>query len=104
MRRRIIYYNLDLILAIGYRVRHLQGMQLRQWASTHQLMCCAACPTIHDRFRHPVKPKEWSLVPLQVIDEVVQRIRDGSITEVVYDRATASLISAPVGNQVSRDL
>lgn len=48
--------------------------------------------TIHDRFGHPVKPKEWFLVPLQVIDEAVQRIRDGSITNLVYDPATANLL------------
>jgi hypothetical protein len=47
--------------------------------------------TIHDRFGHPVKPREWFLVPLQVIDEVVERIRDGSITNLVYDPATANL-------------
>lgn len=46
---------------------------------------------IHDRFGHPVKPKEWFLVPLQVIDEAVKRIRDGSITDVTYDPKTASL-------------
>ena len=48
--------------------------------------------TIEDRFGHPVKPREWFLIPLQVIDEAVQRIRDGSITEVVYDPKTARLI------------
>ena len=48
--------------------------------------------TIEDRFGHPVKPREWFLVPLQVIDEAVQRIRDGSITDVVYDPQTARLV------------
>jgi hypothetical protein len=48
---------------------------------------------IHDRFGHPVKPKEWFLVPLQVIDEAVKRIRDGSITDLVYDTKTASLVT-----------
>jgi hypothetical protein len=47
---------------------------------------------IEDRFGHPVKPREWFLVPLHVIDEAVQRIRDGSITDVVYDPKTASLV------------
>ena len=47
---------------------------------------------IHDRFGHPVKPKEWFLVPLHVIDEAVKRIRDGSITEVTYNPKTASLV------------
>lgn len=48
--------------------------------------------TIEDRFGHPVKPREWFLVPLHVVDEAVQRIRDGSITGVVYDPATARLL------------
>ena len=47
---------------------------------------------IDDRFGHPVKPREWFLVPLHVIDEAVQRIRDGSITDVVYDPKTARLV------------
>ena len=49
--------------------------------------------TIEDRFGNPVKPREWFLVPLQVIDEAVNRIRDGSITGVVYDRGAANLIN-----------
>jgi hypothetical protein len=48
--------------------------------------------TIEDRFGHPVKPREWFLVPLNVIDEAVERIRDGSITELVYDPETARLM------------
>jgi hypothetical protein len=48
--------------------------------------------TIHDRFGHPVRPQEWFLVPLHVIDEAVQRIRDGSITDVVYDPKSARLV------------
>lgn len=41
--------------------------------------------SIPDRFGHMVKPREWFLVPLGVIDEAVQRIRDRSIIEYVYD-------------------
>ena len=47
--------------------------------------------TLHDPFGAPLKPREWFLVPLTVIDEVVQRILDGSITNVVYDPAMARL-------------
>ncbi len=46
---------------------------------------------IEDRFGQPVKPREWFLVPLGVIDEVVSRIEDGSITGYTYNPATASL-------------
>ncbi|MGH8049294.1 MAG: GIY-YIG nuclease family protein [Arenimonas sp.] len=48
--------------------------------------------TIQDRFGHPVRPREWFLVPLHVIDEAVHRIRDGSITSYIYDPSTASLV------------
>lgn len=48
--------------------------------------------TIEDRFGHPVRPREWFLVPLHVIDDAVRHIRDGSITEVVYDPKTAQLV------------
>lgn len=51
--------------------------------------------TIQDRFGQPVKPREWYLVPLSVIDEAVEKIRDGSIVEFEYDPQTASLIRGP---------
>jgi hypothetical protein len=47
--------------------------------------------TIPDRFGKPIRPREWFAVPLPVIDEAVQRIVDGTITQVVYDPKTASL-------------
>jgi hypothetical protein len=34
-RYRTQHYNLDLILAIGFRVRSPRGTQFRQWATTH---------------------------------------------------------------------
>ncbi|MEO3432083.1 GIY-YIG nuclease family protein [Inquilinus sp. CAU 1745] len=49
---------------------------------------------IKDRFGNPVIPREWFLVPLFIIDEAVEKIRDGSITDYVYDPKTAAL--APV--------
>lgn len=49
---------------------------------------------IQDRFGKPVKPREWFLVPLPVIDQIVERIRDQSITMFAYDPQKASLVSA----------
>ena len=48
--------------------------------------------TINDRFGHPVQPEEWFLVPLFVIDEAVERIKDGSITHYTYDPDAAKLV------------
>ncbi|WP_064710952.1 GIY-YIG nuclease family protein [Rhizobium bangladeshense] len=47
--------------------------------------------TIQDRFGNPVKPREWYLVPLHVIDEVVARVKDGTIGAYEYDPSAASL-------------
>ena len=49
---------------------------------------------IEDRFGRAVKPREWFLVPLHVIDEVVQRLVDGTLTGVVYDAQAASLVAS----------
>jgi hypothetical protein len=46
---------------------------------------------IKDRFGQPVIPREWFLVPLFVVDEAVDRIKDGTITGYRYDPKTASL-------------
>jgi hypothetical protein len=50
--------------------------------------------TITDRFGHPVKPEEWFMVPLFVIDEAVARIKDSTITEYRYDPLKARLVKA----------
>lgn len=47
---------------------------------------------IKDRFGNPVVPREWFLVPLFVIDEAVERIKDGTITDYRYDPGKASLV------------
>jgi len=46
---------------------------------------------IQDRFGNPVRPREWFLVPLFAVDEVVERIKDGTITKYVYDPRKAGL-------------
>ena len=46
---------------------------------------------VKDRFGNPVIPREWFLVPLFVIDEAVAKIKDGTITDFIYDPSTARL-------------
>ncbi|MCC7415732.1 MAG: GIY-YIG nuclease family protein [Acidobacteria bacterium] len=46
---------------------------------------------IKDRFGNPVKPREWFLVPLAAVDEAVSRIKDGTITQYVYEPIVARL-------------
>ena len=48
---------------------------------------------IKDRFGNPVKPEEWFLVPLLAINEAIDRIKDGSITNYKFNPKTARLES-----------
>jgi hypothetical protein len=47
---------------------------------------------IKDRFGNPVIPREWFLVPRFVIDEAVEKIKNGTITNFRYDPKLASLV------------
>lgn len=40
---------------------------------------------IEDRLGKPIVPREWFLVPLFVIDEVIEKVRDGTIVDYIYD-------------------
>lgn len=46
---------------------------------------------LKDRFGAPVKPREWFLVPLEVIEEVIEKIKEGTLDQFRYDPETASL-------------
>ena len=46
---------------------------------------------IVDRFGRPIVPREWFLVPLFVIKEAVEKIKDGTISGYVYDPDSAAL-------------
>jgi hypothetical protein len=85
------YLLAEVEVVATYKLHNLNRTRLEN--IFHRLFGAAQLDlTIEDRFGNPVKPREWFLVPLHVIDEAVQRIRDGSITDVVYDPKTARLV------------
>ncbi|MGB7370954.1 GIY-YIG nuclease family protein [Erythrobacter sp.] len=47
---------------------------------------------IPDRFGHAVRPREWFLAPLPIIDQVVELVRQRAITKHRYDASTASIV------------
>ncbi|HCI4030100.1 TPA: GIY-YIG nuclease family protein [Pseudomonas aeruginosa] len=86
------YLLADVEVVATYKLHNLNRTRLEN--IFHRLFGAAQLDlTIEDRFGHPVKPREWFLVPLHVIDEAVERIRDGSVTDVVYDPHSARLVS-----------
>ncbi len=86
------YLLADVEVVATYKLHNLNRTRLEN--IFHRLFGGAQLDlTIEDRFGHPVKPREWFLVHLHVIDEAVERIRDGSVTDVVYDPHSARLVS-----------
>ena len=47
---------------------------------------------IEDRFGNPMMPREWFLVPLDAVDDAVEKIRQGTIAGYVYDAKRAALV------------
>lgn len=50
---------------------------------------------IPDRFGKPVRPREWFLVPLHIVDEIVARIGDGTLAGMTYDARLVALVPEP---------
>ncbi|MHB1115808.1 GIY-YIG nuclease family protein [Sideroxydans sp.] len=85
------YLLADVEVVATYKLHNINRVKLEN--IFHRLFEAAQLDvTIEDRFGNPVKPREWFLVPLHVIDEAVQRILDGSIAEVAYDPKKAQLV------------
>nr|WP_231909608.1 virulence RhuM family protein [Cupriavidus nantongensis] len=66
---RTMLYNLDMILAVGYRVRSHRGTQFRQWATTHLREFLVKGFVMDDE--RLKEPGGWDY-----FDELIQRIRD----------------------------
>jgi hypothetical protein len=92
--REATYLLAKVEVVATYKLAGIQRTRLENLL--HRLFAPARLDiTIHDRFGHPVQPEEWFLVPLFVIDEAVERIKDGSITRYIYDRESARLKPIP---------
>jgi len=67
---RVAHYNLDAILAVGYRVRSPRGVQFRRWASTVLKEYLLKGFAMDDeRLKHPDGRPDY-------FDEMLARIRD----------------------------
>ena len=80
----------DVEIVATYKLNNINRAKLE--ALLHRFLGAARLDLeIPDRFGNPVRPREWFLAPLPVIDEVVERIRDLTIADYEYDPASASL-------------
>ena len=66
----VVFYSLEMIIAVGYRVRGLRGTQFRQWATVHLTEYLVKGFTMDDeRLKNPDGRPDY-------FDELLARIRD----------------------------
>ena len=66
----VVYYSLEMILAVGFRVRGVRGTQFRQWANMHLSEYLVKGFTMDDeRLKNPDGRPDY-------FDELLERIRD----------------------------
>ena len=77
--RSIEHYNLDAILAVGYRVRSARGTAFRQWATTRLGELLVKGFTLDDE-----RLKEGRTLGAGYFDELLERIRDIRASERLF--------------------
>ena len=78
------YYNLDVIISVGYRVKSLRGIQFRQWATKRLNEYIRKCFTMDDeRLKEAGGGDYWK--------ELLARIRDIRSSEKVMYRQVLDL-------------
>ncbi len=77
--RTVDHYNLDAILAVGYRVRSSRGTQFRQWATAHLSELLVKGFTLDDE-----RIKTGRTLGDDYFDELLERIRDIRASERLF--------------------
>jgi len=91
VRRELEYYNLEMILAVGYRVRSHRGVQFRQWASGRLREYLVKGFTLDD-----ARLKEGSSAGAGYFDELLERIRDIRASEKRFYQKIRDLFTLSV--------
>lgn len=71
VEREVAFYNLEMIIAVGYRVRSHRGTQFRQWATERLNEYVVKGFTMDDE-----RLKEMRNIGADYFDELLERIRD----------------------------
>lgn len=89
IKRELAYYNLDMILAIGYRVRSLRGIQFRNYASTILKEYLVKGFAMNDE-------QLKNLGGAGYFKELLERIRDIRSSEKVFYRQVLDLFATSI--------
>lgn len=83
----VVFYSLEMIIAVGYRVRGVRGTQFRQWATEHLTEYLVKGFTMDDeRLKNPDGRPDY-------FDELLLRIRDIRASEKRFYQKVRELFS-----------
>ena len=89
VQRDVEYYNLDVIISVGYRVKSVRGTQFRQWATKRLNEYIRKGFTMDDeRLKNLGGGGYWK--------ELLQRIRDIRASEKVFYRQVLDIYSTSI--------
>lgn len=89
VERKVEYYNLDVIISVGYRVKSLRGTQFRIWATKHLREFLIKGFTMDDQ-----RLKEAGNA--RYFEELLQRIRDIRSSEKVFWRKVLDIFATSI--------
>ncbi len=94
VEREIEYYNLDVIISVGYRVKSIQGTRFRQWATQRLKEYIVKGFTMDDeRLKNLGGGVFWK--------ELLDRIREIRSSEKVMYRQVLEIFNSVIGNKKS---
>jgi hypothetical protein len=96
--RLVDHYNLDVILAVGYRVRSDRGTKFRQWATTHLREYLVKGFVMDD-----ARLKEGRSLGADYFDELLARIRDIRASEKRFYEKVRDLYALAVDYDARAD-
>lgn len=89
VERMLDYYNLDVIISVGYRVKSLQGTQFRQWATARLREYLVKGFTMNEDLLKEAAGGNY-------FDELLDRIRDIRSSEKVFWRKVLDIYATSV--------
>src|SRR5882757_1989166 len=91
------YYNLDVIISVGYRVKSHQGTKFRQWATARLREYIVKGFTMNDELLKQAGGGNY-------FDELLARIRDIRSSEKVFWRKVLDIYATSIDYEPSADL
>lgn len=89
--QRSTYLFAPVEVIASYKLAGLNRVKLENLI--HRIFAQAQLDVVlHDPFGAPMKPREWFLVPLNLIDVAILGILDGTITQQTYDPSSARFV------------